>query len=58
MALVGLDEGLKDLGYLPLEGDIVGQDDLGAEALEAHVPEIERKKWLIFFDERNKTCKD
>ena len=40
---MGLDEGLKDLGYLPLEGDIIGQDDLGAQALEAHVPEIERK---------------
>ena len=47
---MGLDEGLKDLGYLPLEGDIVGQDDLGAQALEAHVPEIERKQMInIFF---------
>jgi len=39
-ALVGLYESLQDLGDLALEGKTVGRDDLGAQALQADVPEI------------------
>jgi hypothetical protein len=38
-ALVGLYESLQDLGDLALEGKTVGRDDLGAQALQADIPE-------------------
>ncbi len=35
---MGLNEGLKNLGHFSLEGETIGGDDLGAEALQADVP--------------------
>ena len=37
--LVGLDEGFEDLGDFALVGQVVVGDHLGAQALQAHVPQ-------------------